>query len=314
MDVSSTLRILSWPPLPAAVRDALDAGPAAPFEHVEASAAELEEQLNWTDIDLLLLDTDQLPDTVSLPALALRRPVVLQLEDGAARGEGQAAERGYVTRWIAAVEAGVQDVVSLEELQSASAGLRLRAAVVRHQICEQSQHAHSTDLATGLPHQQQFLEHMHHLLALREREPAPMALLVLAVDGLATTLERLGADGGAVLRRKLAVRLRSGLRASDVVAALGDDNFAVLLSWIDSASDVDGVVVKLMASARRPFLISGQPVSLAVRVGVARYPEDGELADVLLSKAMRSAARQVEQGDLFARHAQAGVAANDDDI
>ncbi len=240
--------------------------------------------------------------------------MVLQTGAEIETSAGSEGARGLVTRWVAAVESGVQDLLSLAELQAPCAGLRLRAAVIRHLISAQSRRAYSTDLATGLPHQQQFLEHMNHLLALREREPAPMALLVLSIDGLATTLERLGAEAGAVLRRKLAVRLRSGLRASDVVASLGGENFAVLLSWVDAASDVEGVVAKLLASAQRPFLVSGQPVGLAVSIGVGRYPEDGQIADVLLHKAMLQASRQVLQGDLFSRHTQGGAAANDEGI
>lgn len=313
MDVSSSLRVLSLPPLPVEVRSALSSGPAAPFEFIDAIADELEEQLMSPAVDLLVVAMEHLPNQMSLAALTTRQPVVLHIEAEGHAGSGPAG-RGFVTRWIAAVEAGVQDVMSYAELQSPIAGLRLRAAVIRHLIGEHSRHSHSTDLTTGLPHQQQFLEQMNHLLALREREPAPMALLVLSIDGLATALSQLGVESGTVLRRKLAVRLRSGLRASDVVASLGGENFAVLLSWIDSASDVEGVVAKLMASARRPFMISGQPVSLAVSVGVGRYPEDGELADVLLHKAMRQASRHVAQGDLFARSGHVGIAANDDDI
>jgi hypothetical protein len=44
---------------------------------------------------------------------------------------------------------------------------------------------------------------------------------------------RAGHRGGQRAARKVAVRLRSGLRASDVVASVGSDTFAVLLAWID---------------------------------------------------------------------------------
>ncbi len=79
------------------------------------------------------------------------------------------------------------------------------------------------------------------------------------------------------------------------------DNFAVLLSWVDSAANVEGVVAKLLAAARRPFMLGGQPIGLAVSIGIARYPEDGNDAAALLQKAMSQASRQLKQGDLFAR-------------
>ena len=61
-----------------------------------------------------------------------------------------------------------------------------------------------------------------------------MALIVLRIGGLARTAEQLGAEAANVLRRKAAVRLRAGLRASDVVASIGNDAFAVLLAWMDA--------------------------------------------------------------------------------
>ena len=122
----------------------------------------------------------------------------------------------------------------------------LRLAVERKRLDRAARKAYATDLSTGLPNHAQLLEHMTHLLALREREPAPMALLVLRIEGLSTAEAALGAEAANVLRRKVAVRLRAGLRASDVVAALGADSFAVLLAWIDTPADGQRVADKLI--------------------------------------------------------------------
>jgi diguanylate cyclase (GGDEF)-like protein len=92
-----------------------------------------------------------------------------------------------------------------------------------------------------------------------------------------------------VLRRKVAVRLRSGLRASDVVASLGSDTFAVLLAWMVSPDDSMRVAAKLVQMLRRPYGIAGQELALAVSVGVARYPEQGRQAQVLLHQALAQA-------------------------
>src|SRR5439155_25989561 len=127
-------------------------------------------------------------------------------------------------------------------------------------------------------------------LALREREPAPMALLALRIEGLAAAQAGFGAEAANVLRRKIAVRLRSGLRASDVVAALDADRFAVLLAWIDDAADGERVAAKLAQSLQRPLSVAGQDVTVAVGVGVARYPADGRDADLLLRLAASLAA------------------------
>lgn len=207
---------------------------------------------------------------------------------------------------------GVQDVLPQRELGVESLARAVRLAVERKRLDTQARKAYATDLATGLPNHQQLMEHMTHLLALREREPAAMALLALRIDGLGATEARLGAESANVLRRKVAVRLRSGLRASDVVASVGTDSFAVLLAWMDSPADGPRVATKLAQSLQRPFTVAGQDVAVAVSVGLAQYPEHGKEADALLHRAMGQAGDAPAMGRAGLTPRGGSLAANDE--
>ena len=212
---------------------------------------------------------------------------------------------------------GAQDVMSPDELLAPSLPQRIRAAIERKRIERAARKAYATDLETGLPHQQQLIEHMSHLLALREREPAPMAVLALRIEGLATTEARLGREASNVLRRRVAVRLRAGVRASDVVASLGDDSFAVLLGALLSADDAQRVGAKLMASLLKPFPVAGSEVTVAAALGIGQYPQDGTQPEALLRRAVGLAASSAVQGRAgFANFVESGgqapAAANDD--
>jgi diguanylate cyclase (GGDEF)-like protein len=187
------------------------------------------------------------------------------------------------------IHLGVQDVLPRSVAESQDLGRVVRLAVERKRVERAARKAYATDLATGLPNHAQLMEHMTHLLALREREPAAMAVLAVRLEGLASTEVRLGSEASNVLRRKAAVRLRSGLRASDVVASVGADCFAVLLAWIDDQAAADGVAAKLAASLRRPFSVTGQELTLGVSVGVGQYPAHGKDADGLLRRALAHA-------------------------
>jgi diguanylate cyclase (GGDEF)-like protein len=208
---------------------------------------------------------------------------------------------------------GVQDVLA----QADTAGM-LRAiehAVERKRLEQASRVAYATDLTTGLPHQAQLIEHMSQLLALRERDPAPMVLIVLRIEGLASTAARLGMEAANILRRKVAVRLRGGLRASDVVAATGPESFGVLLGHIVAAGDGETVVAKLMQVLNQPFQVAGQSCAVAVATGMACYPEHGKDAKELLQRATAQAASVAAMGrEGFATHAERGQAraANDE--
>ena len=192
-----------------------------------------------------------------------------------------------VLPWLAG---GAQDVICTAELEAPGLPQRLRSAIERKRLERDARLAYATDLDTGLPHQQQLIEHMSQLLALREREPAPMAVLVLRIEGLAATAARLGGEASSVLRRKVGVRLRAGVRASDVVASIGEDRFAVLLGSILAPADAGRVGAKLVKALLEPLRVAGHDVSVAAALGIGQYPQDGAQPDALLRRAVGLAA------------------------
>lgn len=182
---------------------------------------------------------------------------------------------------------GVQDVVLQRD--AASLAQRVRLAVDRKHVELEARKAYATDLGTGLPNRQQLIEHMSQLLALREREPRPVSVIAFRIDGLQGVEAGHGVESANVVRRKIAVRLRAGVRASDVVASLGGDVFAVLLPSTESAADAEHVVQKLLRSLREPVRIAGADVPLSAHVGVAQYPQDGKQPEPLLRHATTGA-------------------------
>jgi diguanylate cyclase (GGDEF)-like protein len=256
---------------------------------VMVAAAPAETLLHWPALSQAVLDTAVLAMLAEAPAESLL--------DGL-------------------LERGVQDVVVSSDTPAEALQRRLDIAVRRKALERSARKAFATDLATGLPNHTQLLEHMTHLLALREREPAPMAAIALRIDGLATIAASLGTESANVLRRKVAVRLRASLRASDVVASIGNDAFLVLLAWIDAASDGERVASKLVESLRQPFSVAGSDVAVGVSAGLALYPEHGKTADALLRRSVGQAASVATVGrDGFANRIERGPssAANDDE-
>jgi diguanylate cyclase (GGDEF)-like protein len=258
-------------------------------------------------VDALLIKEKQLSKALTAwPAAAA--PAILVVAD-----EPTGVQ---ILQWM---QWGVQDVLSTDECTQIGLGQRMLAAIERHRLSQElrasSVAAYATDLDTGLPHEQQLMEHMSQLMALRERQPSPMALLVFRIEGLATAQARWGTDAAHALRRKVAVRLRAGVRASDVVAFLGEDSFSVLLSTMLAPGDAVQVGAKLMAALHEPFKISGADVAVSAALGIAQYPEDGSHAQALLQRAVGLANSSAAQGRVgFANFSEAGgaTAANDD--
>ena len=255
---------------------------------VMVAAAPAEALLSWPALSHAVLDTA----VVVLLAQAPPEPVLAAL-----------------------LERGVQDVVVQSDSPAEVLYRRMDIAVRRKVLDRVARKAFATDLATGLPNHNQLLEHMSHLLALREREPAPMAVIALCIEGLAAVQASLGVESANVLRRKVAVRLRASLRASDVVASIGNDAFLVLLAWVDAAADGERVTTKLVQALCQPFNVAGKDVAVAVSAGLALYPEHGKTADALLRRSVGQAASlaTLGQGGLASRVERGpSTAANDE--
>lgn len=289
------------------------AGPWGPFS---VTAAHDEEQLTallaCASFDALLIDTRdlgggdaaaaRLEDWVNRLAPDLATVLIAPSVDPAGAVE--------------LLRLGAQDLLTPAQAEGAELGQRLRAAIERKAIEREARKAYSTDLGTGLPHQQQLVEHMSHLLALREREPSPMALLALRIEGFGTVESRYGREAANVLRRKVAVRLRAGVRASDVVASIGEDAFGVLLAALLSPADARQVGDKMLAALHAPFKVTGHEVAVAASLGVARFPEDGAQPDALLRHAVglaESTAAAGRAGMSNFMESGLGLAANDED-
>ena len=290
-----------------AIGAAFTASPFGPYAVVAvADGAEALRARADAMFDAVVVDVDQLAGTpATVRALTVASAVL---------AVSSAADADALAAWS---RLGVEDVLHPDDLGSGALAARVRQAIERKRVERASRKAYATDLATGLPHQQQLVEHMSQLLALREREPAPMAVLVLRIEGFTTTQSRLGAEATDALRRKIAVRLRAAVRASDIVAALDDESYAVLLGSLLVPADAQRVATKLAQALMEPFSVGGIGVAVAVAVGLGHYPEDGTQPDLLLRKAVGMALDEPAQGRVgMANFQESGArpldAANDD--
>ncbi len=293
-DAPRALAIATQLPLPAAALAASEFGPFAVEMCADRDA--ILARLAHAACDALVLDDGS--DAIDIAAEVSREIAILVVSPDLAPAR--------VLAWL---DRGVQDVLLAAEVDAAALPQRLRAAIERKRLEHDARTAYATDLDTGLPHQQQLIEHMSQLLALREREPAPMAVLALRIEGLATTQARFGREAANVLRRKVGVRLRAGVRASDVVAALADDSFAVLLGSILTPDDAQRVGAKLLKSLLSPWRVAGQDVTVSAALGIGQYPQDGAQPDALLRRAVGLAAAAQAQGRAgFSNFGAAGAA------
>jgi diguanylate cyclase len=88
------------------------------------------------------------------------------------------------------------------------------------------------------------------------------------------------AMGDAVLA-VTSTRLSSQLRAGDVLARFGGDEFIVLLDAVTDAASADLVIDRMRAAITEPILVAGRTVQIGGSFGLSLFPNDGQsLADL----------------------------------
>lgn len=141
------------------------------------------------------------------------------------------------------------------------------------------------DALTGLANRPMFLEHLNTSLLIARRHATRFAVLFLDLDRFKAVNDSLGHAAGDALLVETAERLRGCLRASDLPARQGGDEFMVLLHHINTAAEAIGVANKIRQAIDQPFSFEGHACSVSASIGIALYPDDGDDADTLTRRA-----------------------------
>jgi diguanylate cyclase (GGDEF)-like protein len=158
-----------------------------------------------------------------------------------------------------------------------------RLSLANRRVLELAQ----TDVLTGLPNRAFFLARLDELNGqLEHGDGWTFSILMLDLDRFKNVNDSLGHGAGDALLRLVAQRLKSAVRATDVLARLGGDEFAIIQEGCDdqraSSTELAARIAKLVAE---PFLLPGHRVEIGTSIGIAVAPDHGSDQEQLLKKA-----------------------------
>ncbi len=137
---------------------------------------------------------------------------------------------------------------------------------------EQLQHDALHDALTGLPNRTLFMDRLGLAIARAKRsESSHFAVMFLDLDRFMIINDSLGHLAGDQLLIELANRVKACLRASDTVARLSGDEFAVLLENSRSDQEVTLFAERIQSCLAEPFQIGSREVFSSASIGIAKY-------------------------------------------
>lgn len=199
-------------------------------------------------------------------------------------------------------------VQKMQDLQRINAALE--AEIVERKQAEERAHGLATrDALTGLLNRRSLMEHLEHGIAQAGRQKKGLAVLFLDLDRFKTTNDTLGHDVGDALLIKVAERIGSVVRESDVVARLGGDEFVVLMEGLPSFPGAAEVARKIVQACNAPYDIGAHRLKVSVSIGISVYPQDGQTAQILMRNADLAMyhAKQQQRGTVQFFHEELNV-------
>jgi len=157
-----------------------------------------------------------------------------------------------------------------------------------------------TDSLTALPNRIGFVEETARLVEDRGAVPGKAGYAIIALDLIRFSRinESLGAMAGDELIITVARRVKGVLRAGDVMARIGGNEFAIFAHVGHGLSEVLQVAERVRKAFESPIRLSTYLINIEVAVGCALAQEDDDDVENLLRQAQAAVKRAKQSGTL----------------
>lgn len=141
------------------------------------------------------------------------------------------------------------------------------------------------DPLTGLSNRNLFGQELERALLNMERDDSRFALHLMDLDHFKDINDSLGHPMGDKLLNAVAERIQSVVRATDVFARFGGDEFALLQSHLGDNADASVMAAKIINVVNQEFELGGHSVRTNVSIGIVIPETDKGDADEWISRA-----------------------------
>jgi diguanylate cyclase (GGDEF)-like protein len=153
-----------------------------------------------------------------------------------------------------------------------------------------------TDAVTTLANRRVFTERLEAAFAASKRGSPGFAVLFFDLDHFKDVNDTLGHLLGDALLRAVADRVKGILRANDVVARFGGDEFAVLQHDVSEPAAAQELAARICSTVAAPYMIDGNEIHISASIGISPYASNISRPEVMMIQADLALYRAKEEG------------------
>ena len=159
------------------------------------------------------------------------------------------------------------------------------AAAVKQK--EDARNAALHDPLTGLPNRVLFKDRLENGIAQAKRHQWMFAVMFVDLDKFKDMNDTYGHLAGDAILKTVAQRLARNARNDDTVSRYGGDEFLCLLTPLHERNDVPKIAGKILRSLQEPYDLNDSDVivNLSASIGISVFPQNGDGAAALISRA-----------------------------
>ncbi|MGX6604980.1 diguanylate cyclase domain-containing protein [Micromonosporaceae bacterium Da 78-11] len=155
------------------------------------------------------------------------------------------------------------------ELFAQHAAIAVQHARLHSELAEsrnQLQYTATHDVLTGLPNRSLLREHLERLAS---ADNCPVGVLVIDLNDFKVVNDTGGHEAGDEVLRAVAERMHRHVRAGDLLARTGGDEFVLILSGAEAAEALDALADRLRGVVTAPIATRAGPQRVGASIGVA---------------------------------------------
>ena len=166
---------------------------------------------------------------------------------------------------------------------------------IKDQRVDMYRHAANTDSLTGVMNRRAFSEHALALAAQRSLRGKSVTVMMFDLDHFKSINDRFGHAVGDAVLKVFAQMLRNSMRANDIVARLGGEEFAAIVPGDLSVATLIGERVRA-AFQTAGAVVEGHAIGGTISIGAASTMVPVTNLDALVERADRALYRAKREG------------------